>query len=137
MRINFRVRSGAWVFTLLFVLVSTVSAQSYALIDIGALPGGNTVAKKINLAGQVVGESGKMYGVQTHAFAFTSGKLVDLGTLPGGDYSCAFDVNTKGSVVGESNTATNVRAFIWDSTGGMRDLGTLPGDNGSRAFGIN
>src|ERR1700742_409036 len=100
MRISIRGHIGAWVFNSMFVLVLTMRAQSYAVIDIGALPGGNTVAKKINLAGQVVGQSGKMYGVQTHAFAFTSGKLVDLGTLPGGDYSCAFDVNTKGSVVG-------------------------------------
>jgi len=69
-------------------------AQSYTLIDIGALPGGNTVAAKINLAGRVVGQSGKMYGVRTHAFTLTSGKLVELGTLPGGDYSSAFDVNT-------------------------------------------
>lgn len=137
MRINTRARLGAWFSILLFALVSTVRAQSYALIDIGALSGGNTVAKKINLAGQMVGQSGKMYGVQTRAFAFASGMLLDLGTLPGGEYSGAFDVNTKGSVVGESNTASNIHAFIWDKDGGMQDLGTLPGDNSSRAFGIN
>lgn len=137
MKINIRARFGACFFIMLFAVVSAVRAQSYALIDIGALPGGNTVAKKINLAGQVVGLSGKMYGVQTHAFAYTSGKLLDLGTLPGGEYSCAFDINSKGSVVGESNTATNIHAFIWDTSGGMQDLGALPGDNGSRAFGIN
>lgn len=137
MKIDIRVRFGTCFFIMLFAIVSAVRAQSYAVIDIGALPGGNTVAKKINLTGQVVGLSGKMYGVQTHAFAFTSGKLSDLGTLSGGEYSCAFDINSKGAVVGESNTATNIHAFIWDTAGGMRDLGTLPGDSGSRAFGIN
>jgi probable HAF family extracellular repeat protein len=137
MRINIQSRLGAWSFILLFALASTLRAQSYTLIDIGALPGGNTVVTKINLAGQAVGQSGKMYGVQTHAFAFTPGNLLDLGTLSGGEYSSASDVNTRGAVVGESNTATNIHAFIWDKAGGMQDLGTLPGDNGSRAFGIN
>jgi len=137
MRIYRRANIGTLSFILLFALASMLRAQSYTLIDIGALSGGNTVAAKINLAGQAVGQSGKMYGVSTHAFTLVSGKLVDLGTLPGGEYSSAFDVNTTGTIVGESNTATNIHAFIWDTGGGMRDLGTLPGDTGSRAFGIN
>jgi len=137
MRTNIQGRLCAWPCILLIAFAATLRAQSYSLVDIGALPGGNTIATKINLAGQLVGDSGKMYGVQTHAFSFTSGKLVDLGTLPGGEYSSASDVNNKGSVVGESNTATNIHAFIWDSNNGMRDLGTLPGDSGSRAFGVN
>src|ERR1700745_2880583 len=107
MRTNITARRRAWTFILLFALTATLKAQSYTVLDIGALPGGNTIATKINLAGQAVGQSGKMYGVQTHAFALTSGNLVDLGTLPGGEYSCAFDINSKGSVVGESNTSTN------------------------------
>jgi len=116
---------------------SMLGAQSYSVVDIGALPGGNIVPTKINQSGQVIGQSGKMYGVRTHAFVFTGGKLFDIGTLPSGEYSSASDVNTKGTVVGESNTATNIHAFIWDSTGGLQDLGTFSGDNGSRAFGIN
>jgi hypothetical protein len=59
MKINNRARLGAWSFILLFPVASALRAQSYALIDVGALPGGNTVATKINLAGQVVGQSGK------------------------------------------------------------------------------
>jgi probable HAF family extracellular repeat protein len=120
------------------VLTASVTfAQNYTVIDIGALVGGNSVPAKINLSGQSVGQSGKMYGVQTHAFFFANGKLQDLGTLSGGDFSTAFDVNTRGAVVGDSNTATNMRAFLWDSSTGMQDLGTLPGDTGSRAYGIN
>ena len=122
---------------LLLALSPVLRAQSYSVVDIGALPGGNIVPTRINQAGQVIGQSGKMYGVRTHAFVFTGGQLSDIGTLPGGEYSSASDVNTKGTVVGESNTATNIHAFIWDSAGGIQDIGTLPGDNGSRAFGIN
>jgi probable HAF family extracellular repeat protein len=121
----------------LILSASVAFAQNYAVIDIGALPGGTSIPTKINLNGQSVGHSGKMYGVQTHAFSFANGKLTDLGTLSGGDFSAAFDVNTRGAVVGDSNTATNVRAFLWDASGGMRDLGALPGDTGSRAYGIN
>jgi probable HAF family extracellular repeat protein len=53
------------------------------------------------------------------------------------NFSAAFDVNSRGAVVGDSNTATNLRAFLWDASGGLRDLGALPGDTGSRAYGIN
>jgi len=116
---------------------SAAFAQNYTVVDIGALTGGNSVPTKINLSGQSVGHSGKMYGVQTRAFSFDKGKLLDLGTLPGGDSSTAFDVNTRGAVVGDSNTATNLRAFLWDSSTGMQDLGALPKDTGSRAYGIN
>ncbi len=137
MRIHTSKLLGALSVISLLALSSMLGAQSYSVIDIGALPGGNIVPTKINQSGQVIGQSGKMYGVRTHAFVFTGGKLFDIGTLPGGEYSSASDVNTKGTVVGESNTATNIHAFIWDSAGGLQDLGTFPGDNGSRAFGIN
>lgn len=122
---------------LLLPLGPVLSGQSYTVTDLGSLPGGNAVPTKINLAGQAIGQSGKMYGVRTHAFVLTAGKLADIGTLPGGEYSSASDVNTRGAVVGEANTDTNIHAFLWDSSNGMQDLGALPDDSGSRAFGIN
>jgi len=130
-------RIGAWLLVLLFATVSELCAQSYVVIDIGTLSGGSAIAKKINLNGDLVGQSGSLYGPNTRAFVRKGGKLLELGTLPGGDYSSAFDINKRGAVVGDSNTATVIRAFLWDASGGMQDLGTLPGDNASRAFGIN
>src|SRR5712692_3476186 len=61
----------------------------------------------------------------------------DLGTLPGGASSAAFDVNDQGQIVGEGTTALGAtHAFIM--TGGTTtDLGTLPGGDYSSARGIN
>src|SRR5215203_2441281 len=66
----------------------------------------------------------------------------DVGTL-GADYSYAMSINGSGQVVGRSfrssfaGSCSNdcFRAFLYDSTNGMKDLGTLGGD--SRAWGIN
>jgi probable HAF family extracellular repeat protein len=138
MKSSLPARFIAWSFATVLASAPMVRAQStYTLIDIGALTGGNTVIKKINLNGQVVGNSGKIYGVHTRAFVRTATSLVDLGTLPGGDYSSASDINQNATVVGESNTSTGIRAFQWTAAGGLQDLGTLPGDKGSRAFGVN
>lgn len=130
-------RFGMWLLVLLSATASALWAQSYSVVDIGSLPGGNSIARRINLAGQIVGESGNMYGVRTRAYVRTAGTLLNLGTLPGGDYSAAFDINHTGEVAGESNTGTVIRAFLWNANTGIQDLGALPGDTGSRAFGIN
>lgn len=60
----------------------------------------------------------------------------DLGTLSGGTFSTARDINDGGDVVGWSETSSGeVRAFILTGSG-MADIGTLGGDR-SRAFAIN
>jgi len=114
------------------------SKSLYTLVELPGLAAGNlTVARATNASGQFVGRSGGVNGSDTRAVLWTSGLAENLGTLPGGDYSAAFGINRRGDVVGTSNTATTVRAFVWSRGSGMRDLGTLPGDVGSEAFDIN
>ena len=51
---------------------------------------------------------------------------VDLGTLPGGDFSRANDINSRGQIVGESSTATTSNHAFLFTDGVMIDLGVLP-----------
>jgi probable HAF family extracellular repeat protein len=62
--------------------------------------------------------------------------LLDLGVLPGQDYSGATAINSSDEIVGYSGTvAGGNRAFVYVN-GTMLSLGTLGGSN-SEAFGIN
>lgn len=74
---------------------------------------------------------------QTQAAAITY-RITDLGDLSGGaDYSVATSINNAGLVVGYSESATGLEAFVWQS-GKMQGLGYLPGGSGrSVANGVN
>jgi probable HAF family extracellular repeat protein len=48
--------------------------------------------------------------------------VVDIGFLPGGSFSNAYDVNNRGEVVGDATTATGMHAFLWTRTEGLVDL---------------
>src|SRR6185369_8680200 len=100
----------------LLLLCTAALAQRYRVTDLGALRAGSAVPAAMNNNGQVVGRSGHPHGEMTHAFLWTGGRVHDLETLPGGDYSAAFDVNNFGDVVGYSNTGGNLRAFLWTSS---------------------
>lgn len=64
--------------------------------------------------------------------------LQGLGDLPGGRFeSATLDINDRGQVVGHSNVAKYIHAFLWDPETGMQDLGVPAGYVESSAYGIN
>jgi probable HAF family extracellular repeat protein len=108
---------------------------------------GFSIASDINEAGQVVGhfevggpvEPLNPHIGHTHAFLWQAGKGTrDLGTL-GGDHASAVDINEKGQIVGQADTADGEsHAFLWDPVKRkMIDLGVLRGGNFSAALAIN
>jgi probable HAF family extracellular repeat protein len=106
------------------------------MINIGTLGGIESVATAINESNQVVGSSTLSNEPQPyHAFLFSGGSMIDLGSLGGS--SEAFGINQSGKVVGGSYLpdGTTFHGFLWNA-GVMSDLGTLGGTL-SQAFGIN
>jgi len=108
----------------------------------------NSQARGINASGQVVGWSNGSvdHPFSPHAFLWqpntpngTTGTMIDLGTLPGGNYSEAVGINASGQVAGMSSVAPggNSHAFLWTpstpngTTGTMIDLGILPAAGGN------
>jgi len=75
-----------------------------------------------------------------HAILYRDGRLHDLGTLPGGLRSQAFDINDRWQIVGASETGTlkigNPEHPFLFQNGKMTDLGTLGASSG-RALAIN
>jgi probable HAF family extracellular repeat protein len=114
------------------------------LTDLGALPGENSSAI-YELNGQGIGAGFSENGLVDpftglaagEAVLFENGRVIDLGTLPGGHDSFAQDINNAGEVAGNSSNGTpdpfsffgwgsQTRAFVWQN-GAMTDLGTLGG----------
>jgi probable HAF family extracellular repeat protein len=118
-------------FAFLF-FVALVHAQKYTVTDLGPLN-----PKAINTWGQIVGD------YNDHAFLRTrTGKMHDLGLLPGGTFSTAADINDLGVITGTANGPGTVVAspewqcanltqpFIWTESSGMKGLGTAPAEPG-------
>lgn len=103
--------------------------QNSGLTDLGSLGGaGWNTPMAINNRGDVVGFSdlpgdvnGGTLNANFHAFLWTkeSGKMIDIGALPGDSLSEALDINDQGQVVGVSFPSTH--AFLYED-GKMTDL---------------
>lgn len=99
--------------------------------------------RAINNLGAVAGYSTYDNGGSIrHAALFSNGTRTDLGFLPNaGNNSFAFGINDEMTIVGHSGPSSdpfssNTRAFIWDSSNGMRELVT-PDGGFAKAYAIN
>ena len=97
------------------------------------------VAADVNDVGQVIGTA-EISAVGRRGFLIDAGVFIDLGTLPGGNFSEARAVNELGQVTGFWGNFVNgdpsAQAFLWQDDV-MTDLGPTIGGVASRAFGLN
>jgi probable HAF family extracellular repeat protein len=94
----------------------------------------------INNSGEISGSFSPGFGAGDHAFLYSGGSNIDLGTF-GGRNSHAYKINNTGNVVGAADDANGVsHAFIYKNKQ-MKDLNSFHGVSSSTnliiSFGIN
>ena len=100
------------------------------LSELQDLGGTYSQANGLNDAGEVVGLSNLAGDQAQHAVLWRKGTITDLGTLHGDPCSEAGAINSKGQVVGASQSAAGgcnffTSAFLWEHGGPSVDLNTL------------
>jgi probable HAF family extracellular repeat protein len=114
------------------LLSSSLFAQNYRLMDLGAEFPGKSYALGINNAGEVVGYWLSPRGAR--AFLYSRERIFDLGSL-GSTNDYALRINSRGDIVGFSEGVTGIQGFVYRA-GNITSLGALGGIN-SFAHGIN
>ena len=84
-----------------------------SVIELGSFGGVRGSAEGINASGQIVGYSETELGF-LHPFVYTDGVMHDLGLLPGEDETVAFDINSDGTIVGETTSGNGVGVLFWE-----------------------
>jgi probable HAF family extracellular repeat protein len=91
-----------------------ILSSSGVFRDLGALAGGSSNANAVANSGLVAGEGSDSSGNTVHALLWDYNRaIVDLGALPGSNFSSASSVNSAGAVVGVSALDTGFRAVVW------------------------
>ena len=122
----------------LIAAVSTLcSAQtSYSIKDLGTInTNGYSVARSVNLTGEVTGAAGSTNTNLSDVFLYSNGAMTSLGTL-GGSSGIGNGINGSGQVAGYStNSKGTYRAFL-SSGNTLTDIGDLGGGS-AVAYAIN
>src|SRR5436190_5959311 len=117
--------------------LGTWTSSSVNVVNNGLVSG---MAYGVNNAGHAVGYAtvgNSTIGTRNHAFVFSNGSQLDLGSLFGNlGTSYAYEINNSGQSVGQTQiVGGQYRAFLYQN-GAMQDLGTLGGTS-SNARSIN
>jgi len=114
-------------------------SSTQGILTLPPLGGGNSsTATAINDGDTIAGYSNSYTG-HDHAVLWINGVVQDLGTLPGGDDSFAFAINTSGQVAGAASSpiTSYLQAILWSKAHGMQNLGALVTAGSSEAVAIN
>ena len=109
------------------ISVAAESTPTYVTHELGTLHEDDyeISAVSVNNIGQIAGYSVNYSRPDgNHAVMWDNGSVIDLGILPGGNYSAATAVNNAGQVVGRADQDEHEQAVLWSPSGGITNLGT-------------